>query len=282
MTLIEDDAFIGPNATFTDDPLPRSKQHLASHPRTIVRAGAPIGANATTLPGLTIGQRAMVGAGAVVTRSVLPNAIVRGNPARITGYVDSVKAPRERVGGEAEWPAVALTSVARVTRHGLPLVHDLRGDPSANEFERHVPFTPRRYFLVFNVSTRDVRGEHAHRDCHQFLVVYALGIALAYVLYSRYVFEVPLACRKAMGFPLVYAVQWLLGVVLLWILVELATLRKESAALVVIAMGAGRIRAEPELVRPARRPALRASVPREPPALPGWQFSSTFRSYRRY
>ena len=83
---IEDDVFVGPNATFTNDPAPRSKQYLDEHPVTVVRRGASIGANATILPGLTIGQYARVGAGAVVTRSVPPYAVVVGNPARITRY----------------------------------------------------------------------------------------------------------------------------------------------------------------------------------------------------
>src|SRR5215213_9283377 len=83
-----DDVFVGPNATFTNDPFPRSQQRPISFPRTFVCNGASIGANATILPGLTIGQAAMVGAGAVVTKDVPPEAIVVGNPARIVGYVD--------------------------------------------------------------------------------------------------------------------------------------------------------------------------------------------------
>jgi acetyltransferase-like isoleucine patch superfamily enzyme len=82
-----DDVFVGPNATFTNDPFPRSRQRPMSFPRTFVCNGASIGANATILPGLTIGQAAMVGAGAVVTKDVPPEAIVVGNPARIVGYV---------------------------------------------------------------------------------------------------------------------------------------------------------------------------------------------------
>ncbi|MGD8353907.1 MAG: acyltransferase [Pseudomonadota bacterium] len=79
---IEDDVFIGPNATFTNDPFPRSKQEFALK-YTRVKKGATIGANATILPGLTIGEKAMVGAGAVVTRDVPARTLVVGNPARV-------------------------------------------------------------------------------------------------------------------------------------------------------------------------------------------------------
>jgi len=79
---IEDDVFIGPNATFTNDKKPRSKQYLDEFPITTVKKGASIGANSTILPGVTIGEGAMVGAGAVVTKDVAPGATVIGNPAR--------------------------------------------------------------------------------------------------------------------------------------------------------------------------------------------------------
>jgi UDP-2-acetamido-3-amino-2,3-dideoxy-glucuronate N-acetyltransferase len=84
---IEDDVFIGPNATFTNDPFPRSRVRPAAFLQTRVCKGASIGANATILPGITIGDGAMVGAGAVVTKSVPPFAIVVGSPARVVGHV---------------------------------------------------------------------------------------------------------------------------------------------------------------------------------------------------
>jgi UDP-2-acetamido-3-amino-2,3-dideoxy-glucuronate N-acetyltransferase len=83
---LEDRVFVGPNATFTNDPLPRSK-HRCVPARTLVRAGASIGANATILCGLRIGTAAMIGAGSVVTRDVGEYELHYGNPARHRGYV---------------------------------------------------------------------------------------------------------------------------------------------------------------------------------------------------
>ena len=80
---LRDQVFVGPNATFTNDPFPRSRQHPEKYARTIVERGASIGANATLLPGITIGEGAMIGAGAVVLEDVPPRVVVVGNPARI-------------------------------------------------------------------------------------------------------------------------------------------------------------------------------------------------------
>lgn len=167
---LEDDVFIGPNATFTNDPFPRSKKYLSKYPRTIVRNGASIGANATILPGVTIGRNAMVGAGAVVTRDVPPNAIVVGNPARIKGYVSTVQpqAVGHFITSGLKGSADLGVGGARLVE--LPLVKDLRGDLSFGQYADQIPFIPRRYFLVFNVPTKDVRGEHAHRTLEQFLI----------------------------------------------------------------------------------------------------------------
>jgi acetyltransferase-like isoleucine patch superfamily enzyme len=79
---IEDDVFIGPNVTFTNDKHPRSKQYPNVFNQTIIRKGASIGANATISPGIEIAEGAMIGAGAVVTRSVAAGITVVGNPAR--------------------------------------------------------------------------------------------------------------------------------------------------------------------------------------------------------
>ncbi len=167
---IEDDVFVGPNVTFSNDPFPRSRQHPGEFARTVVRRGASIGANATILPGLTIGEKAMIGAGAVVTRDVPPLAIVAGNPARIVGY-DGAGTPAPEASGElpSELGATA-TRVAGVMLHRLPQVDDLRGNLSFGEVGDQVPFPVKRYFLVYGVASKDIRGEHAHRTLHQFLV----------------------------------------------------------------------------------------------------------------
>ncbi|URL57819.1 N-acetyltransferase [Luteibacter flocculans] len=89
---LEDDVFVGPNVTFTNDRFPRSRDHSVAFQQTVVRRGASIGGGATILPSVEIGERAMVGAGAVVTRSVPARAIVVGNPARVIGQVEGSKA----------------------------------------------------------------------------------------------------------------------------------------------------------------------------------------------
>ncbi|HEY2818054.1 MAG TPA: WxcM-like domain-containing protein [Casimicrobiaceae bacterium] len=167
---LEDDVFIGPNATFTNDPFPRSKHRPVSFMPTLVCQHASVGANATILPGLTIGRDAMVGAGAVVTRSVPPAAIVAGNPARIVGYVDSRDDRSIAAVSHTDSASIEPTRVAGVVVHDLPLVHDLRGNLTVGEVPADVPFSPKRYFLVLDVPTGETRGSHAHRECAQFLV----------------------------------------------------------------------------------------------------------------
>jgi acetyltransferase-like isoleucine patch superfamily enzyme len=87
-SVIGDDVFIGPNVTFTNDLYPRSKQYPEKFQGVRIHNGASIGANSTLLPGVTVGEKAMVGAGAVVTKDVPSRAVVVGNPAKIVRYLD--------------------------------------------------------------------------------------------------------------------------------------------------------------------------------------------------
>jgi acetyltransferase-like isoleucine patch superfamily enzyme len=84
---LEDDVFVGPSAVFTNDRYPRASGGEWDRLPTLVRMGASIGANATVLCGLTIGELALVGAGAVVTADVEPHRLVVGNPAKPVGWV---------------------------------------------------------------------------------------------------------------------------------------------------------------------------------------------------
>ena len=169
---IADDVFIGPNVTFSNDKYPRSKQHLTTVLQTHVGRGASLGGAASILPGLRIGADAMIGAGSVVTHDVPRKAVVSGNPARIVSYVDTRRRVPESAAGSTPRRRAAVTplSVRGVTLHRLVMVGDLRGALSAGEFPVDIPFVPKRYFMVFDVPGKHVRGEHAHRACHQFLV----------------------------------------------------------------------------------------------------------------
>ncbi|MEP7305877.1 MAG: WxcM-like domain-containing protein [Acidobacteriota bacterium] len=166
---IEDDVFIGPNATFTNDIFPRSRIQQKRPTPTVLRRGASIGANATVVCGVTIGANAMVGSGAVVTHNVPANAIVVGNPAFIHGYVaveKGVQAPETALPVE---PFQTL-AVGGVTMYRLPEFADLRGGLVVGEIGKQLPFEPKRFFVVHAVPTRQARGEHAHRNIHQFIV----------------------------------------------------------------------------------------------------------------
>lgn len=171
---VEDDVFIGPNVTFTNDKFPRSKVYPEKFLPTKIESGASIGGGAVILPGVTIGMGAMVGAGAVVTKSVPPYAIVTGSPARITGYVESSKnitdMACDSLPSSQSSDLVTRIGVGDVTLHRFKYIGDMRGDLSVGEFSKDVPFDPKRYFLVFNVPSEKTRGEHAHYECHQFLI----------------------------------------------------------------------------------------------------------------
>ena len=84
---IEDNVFVGPHVTFTNDPYPRSLSTDWTIMSTLVEKGASIGAGAVIMCGVTIGEHAMIGAGSIVTKDIPPHAMAYGNPARIKGFV---------------------------------------------------------------------------------------------------------------------------------------------------------------------------------------------------
>ena len=138
----------------------------ASH-RTVLMAGSSIGVGAIVTAGVRVGLGAVVSAGAVVTSDVPPKAILSGNPGTIVGYVDALESVSATTSGEAKITELGVDACALWQ---LPRFTDLRGSLSPVEFDRDLPFVPARSFVVFDVPSADVRGEHAHKQCHQFLI----------------------------------------------------------------------------------------------------------------
>lgn len=86
--ICEDDVFLGPSMVFTNVVNPRSGiNRRGQYATTLVKKGASIGANATIVCGITLGEYCFIGAGAVVTKNVAPYALVVGNPARQSGWM---------------------------------------------------------------------------------------------------------------------------------------------------------------------------------------------------
>jgi acetyltransferase-like isoleucine patch superfamily enzyme len=170
---LESDVFVGPNVIFTNDPYLRSRQYLESFGRTLVQAGASIGANATILSGLTIGRGAEISAGSVVTKDVPQNAIMAGNPARVTGYVDiPLHTNKNRPASSGSGDQVSEVAGVRIDQ--LTRAIDIRGSLIAGE---GLPFVPQRFFTVFDVPSAETRGSHAHRVCEQYLMCLRGGVS---------------------------------------------------------------------------------------------------------
>ncbi len=164
---LEDDVFIGPNVTFTNDARPRSRNHPEEFLKTVVKKGASVGANATLLPGITIGKDSMVGAGSVVTSNVPPGTVVVGNPARLLRYLSDENVPTSAPVGESSGGSSPVPGVDWIP---LKNVRDVRGQLTVAEWSRDMPFSPRRMFFIHRVPGARVRGEHAHRQCEQVLL----------------------------------------------------------------------------------------------------------------
>jgi hypothetical protein len=143
-----------------------------------IRSNARLDAACVIGEGVTVGQGAWIRAGAVVLRSVPPNAIVEGNPAQVVGYLNG-----SRAGNRPDPRLVEIHSINQLPRPSrVPLgvggsaiylmrrVTDVRGGLTVGEVPTEVPFSPARYFVVFNVPSMELRGEHAHKRCQQFLI----------------------------------------------------------------------------------------------------------------
>lgn len=176
--VIEDDAIVGDQVVFAPE---RADSHGAPGgiPVTVVRSAAELGSGTTILRGVEVGRGAVVGPGSVVARSVPPYALASGNPSRVINYIgaDATDSPSRSGTGVA---GVTQLEVRGVSVHRFTEFTDPRGSLVAGEMPAELlPFVPRRWFLVYDVPSRELRGEHAHRECHQFLLCVAGSLTVA-------------------------------------------------------------------------------------------------------
>lgn len=163
---VSDAVTIGSNVSFTG----LATDKVNEGRETIIEIGAVIGDGAIIHGGISVGQYAQVAPGALLTRSVPPNSIVEGNPARIVGYVNTSNTTRSVVESKISGDDLYKSGVNGVCLYSFPLIKDMRGSLTVGEFERSIPFPVKRYFMVFDVPSVETRGEHAHYCCHQFLI----------------------------------------------------------------------------------------------------------------
>ena len=179
VSAIAEDAVIHPDTTIENE-VTIGRRVVLEGPGIVLRVGARLDAACVIGEGVTIAHGAHVRVGAVVLASVPPYAIVEGNPARIVGYRSSSKnVPHPRqVLRHINIDAVA--HMPRPSHIGLDVggsalylmrrVNDARGSLTVGEVPAELPFTPARYFAVFDVPSQELRGEHAHKQCQQFLI----------------------------------------------------------------------------------------------------------------
>lgn len=144
----------------------------------VLRDNARLDAACVIGEGVSVGQGAWVRAGAVVLRSVPPNAIVEGNPARVVGYLNGTHSDRRpdprhidiHALGNIARPAQVDLGVSESALYLMRRITDTRGALTVGEVPTEVPFAPARYFVVFDVPSMELRGEHAHKECQQFLI----------------------------------------------------------------------------------------------------------------
>ncbi|MEW6255298.1 MAG: WxcM-like domain-containing protein [Pseudomonadota bacterium] len=173
------DAVIPKDAVIEQDVIIGARVILAGSGITL-RFGCRLDAGSIVGDGVTIGQGAHLRAGAVALHSVPPNAIAEGNPARVVGYRNVA----EGVQNPSAAPRhIDIPSVENTPRPGrIPLsvgtsalylmrrITDARGSLTVGEVPAELPFMPARYFAVFGVPSQELRGEHAHKLCEQFLI----------------------------------------------------------------------------------------------------------------
>ena len=170
-SLIPESAVIAQNATI-------GPRVVLAGDGIVLRDNVRLDAACVIGEGVTIGQGAWVRAGAVVLRSVPANAIVEGNPAQVVGYrnganSDMLSDPKLidiHSHKHLDRPTRVPLDVSDCELYLMRHIADARGALTVGEVPTEVPFVPERYFAVFDVPTVELRGEHAHKQCQQFLI----------------------------------------------------------------------------------------------------------------
>jgi hypothetical protein len=170
-SLIPESAVIAQNATI-------GPRVVLAGDGIVLRDNVRLDAACVIGEGVTVGQGAWVRAGAVVLRSVPANAIVEGNPAQVVGYLNGAHAERRPDPrlvdihglGNLARPAEVDLEVGDSALYLMRRITDARGALTVGEVPTEVPFAPARYFVVFDVPSLELRGEHAHKQCQQFLI----------------------------------------------------------------------------------------------------------------
>ena len=144
----------------------------------VIRANARLDSACVIGEGVIVGQGAWVRAGAVVLRNIPANAIVEGNPAQVSGYLNqTVNSRRDNPRlvdmnslGDFTRPSRIALGVGDSALYLMRRISDTRGSLTVGEVPTEVPFSPARYFAVFGVPSVELRGEHAHKRCQQFMI----------------------------------------------------------------------------------------------------------------
>ena len=170
-SLISESAVIGQNATI-------GPRVVLAGDGIVLRDNVRLDAACVIGEGVTVGQGAWVRAGAVVLRSVPANAIVEGNPAQVVGYRNGANSDMRsdpklidiHSHKHLDRPTRVPLDVSDCELYLMRRIADARGALTVGEVPTEVPFVPERYFVVFDVPTVELRGEHAHKQCQQFLI----------------------------------------------------------------------------------------------------------------
>lgn len=157
-THIEENVYVGERTIFLSE-----EPGLRKSKKTLLKRDVYIGQACLIKRGITIGSRAIVRSGTLVDQDVPPNVIVGGNPSRIIGYVDSEKMQPESNSKNRD-------DRGNEVFFNFPVFSDLRGDLAVAEVQKQIPFPIERVFVVYNVPSAELRGEHAHKECHQLLI----------------------------------------------------------------------------------------------------------------